>query len=219
MSILKTVNILIADSHPMIRHGITKMLSSKSSQYYFRILEAEDRTEAVNKIRHTSIDIVILDDMLPETTGPEMTKEMILVRPGIRVLVMSESLDLVHVIKTKGVGAYGFILKNIQTSELLAAIDEILNGNHYYSAVVANKLLQQNSPDLKATFSYTRKISPREHVVLKLVVLGKTNKEIADELYIGERTVETHRKNLMHKLQVRNAAALIRVSYEQRLLP
>ena len=219
MSSIKIISILIVDSHPMIRLGITKMLMSKNGSYQFRIFEAEDGPEALNKIQYSPIDIVILDYMLPETTGAEVAKEILQVRPYIRIIVMFELPELLHVIKTRNLGASGFVLKTIQTHELLSAVGEILKGKHYYSTTVANKLLQHNSVNRRATFSYSRKISPREHVVLKLVVLGKTNKEIADELYIGERTVETHRKNLMYKLQVRNAAALIRVSYEQHLLP
>jgi DNA-binding NarL/FixJ family response regulator len=215
----KIISILIVDSHPMIRHGITKMLMSKIGSYQFRILEAEDGPEALSKVQCSPLDIVILDYLLPENNGAQVAKEILRLQDGIRVLVMSDSSELLHVIQARNSGASGYILKNIQTAELLSAVSEILNGKHYYSALVANKILHENNAIQKGGCTHFRKISPREHAVLKLVVLGKTNKEIADELYIGERTVETHRKNLMCKLQVRNTAALIRAGYENQLLP
>jgi DNA-binding NarL/FixJ family response regulator len=195
------------------------MLTLKTGFYHFRVLEAENGAEALNKIQCAPVDIVIVDYMLPETTGAELAEEILQAHSSIRIIVMSESPDLLHIVKTRNSGASGFILKTIQTHELLSAVGEILKGKHYYSTVVANKLLQPYSTEIKETLSSSRKVTPREHVVLRLIVLGKTNKEIASELFIGERTVETHRKNLMYKLQVRNVAALIRVSYEQELLP
>ena len=219
MSSNKIISILIVDSHPMIRQGITKMLLSKIVPYQFRVLEAEDGSEAISKLQYTQIDLAILDYMLPENDGSELIKTILQAQPCIRIMIMFEITDLLNVIKTRNIGASGFVLKTIQTFELLSAVGEVLKGKHYYSAAVANKIIQQDSTDQKESAFCPRKISPKEHIVLRLIVLGKTNKEIARELFIGERTVETHRKNLMYKLQVRNAAALIRVGYEQQLLP
>lgn len=218
-AVAKPVNILIVDDRPMVRDGIKSMLTSKDTAFLFRLSEAEDGIEAIKKAQSRTFDIILLDYTLPETNGADVAEQIFRVQPDVRILAMSSFPELLYVVRMRDVGASGFILKNIQTLELLAAIRDVLNGKIYYSAPVANKLLQMNNGLLKTDAGSPAKASPRELKILKLIVMEKTNKEIADELYIGERTVETHRKNLMHKLQVKNTAGLIRAGYELKLLP
>jgi len=215
----KPIQILIIDNHPMDRYGIKAMLTSRRSAYFFRISEAEDGFDAMKKLLDCQFDIVLLDYMVPQISAPEVAKKIFMIQPDVRLLTMANSPELPFIMQMKNVGACGCILKNIQVSELLSAMHDVLNGRIYYSATIANKLLQQNTSHKNTSPNLSLKLSPRELSILKLIELGKTNREIGGELYIGERTVETHRKNLMFKLQVRNAAALIRAGYEQQLLP
>jgi DNA-binding NarL/FixJ family response regulator len=218
-TVAKPVNILIVDDHPMVRDGIKTMLTSKDTAFLFRLSEAEDGIDAIKKAQSRTFDIVLLDYTLPEANGADVAEQIFRIQPDVRILAMSSFPELLYVVKMRDAGASGFILKNIQTTELLAAIRDVLNGKIYYSAPVANKLLQTNSGVAKTNANRSARVSPQELKILKLIVMEKTNKEIADELYIGERTVETHRKNLMHKLQVKNTAGLIRAGYESNLLP
>lgn len=219
IELAKPIQILVIDSHPMNRYGIRAMLASRSSAYFFRIFEAEDAFDAVKKLQDRPFDLVLLDYMLPQISAPEVAKKIFMIQPDVRLLTMADSPELPLIMKMKNLGACGCIQKNIQVSELYSAMHDVLNGRIYYSATIANKLLQQNTSYKNISSNLSLKLSPRELSILKLIELGRTNREISGELYIGERTVETHRKNLMCKLQVRNAAALIRAGYEYRLIP
>lgn len=211
--------ILIVDDHPMVRDGIRFMLNSKSEHYHFRILDAEDASDALKKIVSHVFDVILLDYQLPGTQGPDLAKQILQVQPDTRILCMSNYAELMNIQKMLATGVAGYITKSVGALELILAIKEILGGRPYHSAEVANKLLAGEKKLPSTVNEMAHKLSPRETEILKLIAIEKTNKEIANQLYLGERTVETHRKNIIQKLGVKNTAGLVRVGYELKILP
>ena len=215
----KICRVLIIDDHPMVRNGIRFMLDSKSDRYLFRISEAEDAADTIRKLGSYAFDIILLDYQLPGTHGSELAEQILQVQPDTRILCMSSYNELMNIQKMIHAGAAGYIIKNVGAAELASAIQDILNGKAYYSSAAANKLLEGNRTNPNWQMEDHHKLSPRELEILKLIAIEMTNKEIAEALYLGERTVETHRKNILLKLGVKNTAGLIRAGYELKILP
>lgn len=195
------------------------MLDSKNDQYQFRLMEAEDAPETLRKVGLHAFDIILLDYQLPGTQGPELAAQILKLQPDTRIVCMSSYTELMNIQKMISAGAVGYITKTIGALDLVTAIKELLSGKSYYSAGVANKLLESGRKTHYPATEIAHRLSPRELQILKLIAIEKTNKEIASELFVGERTVETHRKNLIQKLGVKNTAGLIRVGYELKILP
>jgi two-component system response regulator NreC len=213
----RSCRVLVVDDHEMVRKGVHLILDSRMEQYDFRVLEAEDGSETIQKISKNHYDLILLDYGLPDIEGPELTERILYRQPGVHILGMSAFADLAKCKKMLRAGAKGFIVKNVRGAELLIGIQQILAGGTYFSAVVANEML--NEGFRKPMYAKEgRVIGRRELEVLQLIAVGKSNKEIAGQLFRGVRTIETHRKNLLRKLGVRNSADLVRVAYEMRLL-
>lgn len=215
----QTCQILIIDDHQMVRKGIRFMLESKNDQFQFRIVEAEDASDAMRKLAGHGFDIILLDYQLPGLQGPELTEKILQIQPDARIICMSSYTELMNVRKMTQAGAAGYIAKSIDALELIAAIKSLMNGQAYYSAAIANILLTDNRRAPQHYNEAPRRLSSRELEILKLIALEKTTREIASQLYLGERTVETHRKNIIQKLGVKNTAGLIRVAHELKILP
>jgi len=212
------VNLLIVDDHKMIRDGIHVMLSSLKKFYQFKITEAESGEEAIHIISRKDFDIVIIDYRLPGMTGVQTVEEIMRYKPGIRMLALSNYDELAYIESMIAAGAKGYILKNIEPSQLLNAIRTLMEDKVYYSNEVAIKLIEGHKKKTVHS-SFTRnRLTKREIEVLKLIAMEMTNEEIARELSVGKRTVDTHRQNLLMKLQVKNTVGLTKAAYALNLV-
>jgi DNA-binding NarL/FixJ family response regulator len=142
---LEKIHLLIIDDHQMIRDGIRVMLESQNKNYSFVITEAENGEDAVKKILHTNFDIVLIDYQLPKMTGAETIKEILLYKPQTKILALSNYDEVTYINNMLKAGAKGYILKNIEPSELLTAIKTVLNNKKYYSNEVAVKLIENEN--------------------------------------------------------------------------
>ena len=211
--------ILTVDTQPMVRNGIRYMLESKIEPYIFQIAEAGNVSDAIRKLSIRIYQIVLLEYELPEEQGPSLAHQIFQIQPDTRIICMSARTDLTNIQSMIQAGASGYISKTVRTDELITAISEILNGRTYYSSQMANRLLQEGYPIFKPRNKILHKLSARETEVLKLIAHAKTNKEVAKELFLGERTIETHRKNLILKLGAKNTAGALKAAYELKILP
>jgi DNA-binding NarL/FixJ family response regulator len=215
---VKIIRLLIVDDHQMVRDGIRIMLESKKNFLRFEIDEAENGEIAIQKILRKNFDIVLIDYQLPGMTGIETLQRIHLYKKDIKVLVLSNYDEFSYVKSMMDEGANGYILKNIDPSQLIHAIQSVLAGTPYYSNEVALKLIDSAKSSDKSVSANKSGLSKRELEILKMIAIEMTNDEIAKSLFISKRTVDTHRQNLLKKLQVKNTAGLIKAAYAFDLL-
>jgi DNA-binding NarL/FixJ family response regulator len=211
---MKTLKILLVDDHKMIRDGIKSMLESQENKYKFIIDEAEDGEEGLAKSK-ANPHIIIMDYQLPKMSGAETAALILGSNPKAKILALSNYNEYMYIDKMIKTGVKGFILKNIGPEELLKAIETILNGSIYYSSDVAVKMMSfdNNSAQSKKTPKDNKLeeiLSQRELEVLKCIGEEYTSEEIAKKLSISKRTVDSHRQNIMNKLNVKNIAGLVK---------
>ncbi len=200
--------VFIVDDHPMVIEGIRSMLQELS-----HIEVAGHATNAASCLGFfvkNSADVVLLDINLPDQSGIEVCKELIRRRPALKIIALTNFDQLTYLQNMKDAGAQGYLLKNSSLEEIEKAIQAVVAGGEYWLGrdSVRDSIKEHNQPLL------TR----REIEVLKLIAEGLTNQEIADKLFVSASTVDSHRKNLISKLQVKNTAALVRTAFENKII-
>lgn len=213
----RTIKVLLADDHFLVRQGLR---SSLSEYPQIQIVgEARNGREAVDKTQSLEPDVVLMDINMPEMNGLEATAALRKNGSNSRVLALTVHSNKQYLLQIIRSGAQGYVLKDTSPDELVRGIQTVLNGQAFFSPSVSGVVLQllreeQRGP---ATAGSTR-LTPREAQIVKLVAAGKTNKEIAAELDVNVRTIETQRYQLMRRLNVRNAAELTRFAVERGLV-
>jgi len=211
-----TVSIVLADDHPIVREGLGAILRGETD---FRIVgEAADGAEAVRAVERLRPDILILDLMMPGLSGLEVARQVAKRAPRTRIVVLSMHSDVAYVAEVLRAGAGGYVLKESGVGELVRAIREVQAGRQYFSPPLDPERLRASAAGASVPGPY-ESLTAREREVLNLTVEGYTGGEIAERLFISQRTVETHRANLMRKLSVRNQKELIRHALEHGRTP
>ena len=207
--------LLICDDHPIVREGIKVTLSQ---QPMIEVVgEASNGREAVSETKRVRPEIVLMDMSMPELNGLEATIQIKDFDKGIKVLIMSLYDDEDVVMRCLAAGASGYVLKDAPLSQLIYAIQSVSKGHEYLDPGVTRNVsehLQQSRPEQS---SYDR-LSPREREVLRLVAEGLSLKKIAIRLNLSIKTVGTHKYNLMTKLDIHNAAGLIRYAIHNKVV-
>jgi DNA-binding NarL/FixJ family response regulator len=215
---VKIIRLLIIDDHQMVRDGIRVMLDSRKNSFVFEIDEAENGEIAIQKILKKNFDIVLIDYQLPGMSGTETLQRIRSYKKDIKALALSNHDEVFYIKSMIDEGANGYILKNIEPSQLIQAIQSVLAGTPYYSNEVALKLIDSAENSDKSVNAFKSGLTKRQLEVLKMIAQEMTNDEIAQALYISKRTVDTHRQNLINKLDVKNTAGLIKAAYTLKLL-
>jgi len=217
---MRKTTILIADDHKIFREGLAELLGKE--QHMEVIGDAGNGTEIHILLKEQHVDIILMDiDMGEgETSGIELTKEITKLYPKTKVLALSMHGDKNYIVKMLEAGATGYILKNAGKEEMINAIQTVANGNTYFSSQVSAKLLEQiiNPLSAKKNKSGSIALTEREIEVLKLIADEYSNPEIAEMLFISIRTVDTHRRNLLDKLGVKNTAGLVKYAIQNGFL-
>ena len=207
---MEKIKLMIVDDHPMVLEGMKALLTN--FDYMSVAATATNAFEAMDKLKHQPVDIVIADINLPEVSGIELTTRIKKEYPGIKVLAMSTFKERSYISQMIKNGASGYLVKSASKEEIEAAIQSANEGKLYLS-------LDINSIDLNSEVtSDVPVVSRREKEVLQLIVDGLTNPQIAEELFISLHTVDSHRKNLLAKFNVNNTASLIRVAIKNNLV-
>jgi two-component system nitrate/nitrite response regulator NarL len=201
------INIYLIDDHKIFVRGVSTLLNNESDLQVVGF--SFDGQNILDYLGHNSIDLVITDIHLPEVSGIELTRQIKETLPQIKVIGLS-MFDKAEVIQELiKAGADGYLIKDIEKSELLHAIHYVMEGNMYYSGAVAEVLLQSmTNKDL---------LTRREREIIKLIVDEKTNAMIADALFISEHTVESHRKNIFRKTNAKSLVGLVKYAYENKI--
>jgi two-component system nitrate/nitrite response regulator NarL len=211
----KPIRLLIVDDHPVVRKGIAASLSQES---HIQIVgEAADGVQALRMARELKPDIMLTDIDLPEKNGLIVTETIRKEIPSIRVLILSMHTNTDYVLRIVQSGASGYVLKGGSTEDLVRAIEIVNSGEAFFSPEVARTALNQfvrghgNGGSLST-------LTAREREVLIQIAGGLSNKEIASQLGVGVRTVETHRERIMKKLNIHSVAGLTKFALAQGLI-
>jgi NarL family two-component system response regulator LiaR len=204
----KPIRVLVADDHMIVRTGIRHVLESEPG---FEVVgEAANGTEALALTAELRPDVVVLDISMPGVSGLELATRLRSTGGGARVLILSMHDNAEYVLESVRAGAHGYLLKDTAATELRTAIRAVCQGESYFSQPVASRLSAAVRGEHDPQPAGLDQLTGREREVLHGIAQGRTNKEIATELGISHRTVETHRESLMRKLQIRTVAELTR---------
>lgn len=211
----KKIKVLIVDDHPVVRKGLWSCLDSRPN---IKIIgEATNGMEALKQIPALNPDVVLMDISMPEMDGLQVTEKLHKDLPELKVLVLSVSSNRETVLRIIRAGARGYVLKESAPEELVRAIELVNAGEAFFSPPVARIALNQYVSELDESDPASR-LSDREREVLVLIASGRSNKEIANELGIGVRTIETHRERIMRKLSIRSVAGLTKFAIANGLV-
>jgi DNA-binding NarL/FixJ family response regulator len=216
---MKRITILLADDHTIVREGFRKVLELEAD---FEVVgEAEDGRRAVTLAKQLRPAVVLMDIAMPQLNGLEATRQILKGIPSTRILILTGYNDDAYVKSATESGAVGFMLKHAAASVLFEGIREINKGHTFFGPFIT-KLLPEHERKLldRAGRSKPRKagLTPREMEVFQLIAEGKANKQIAAELDIGMKTVETHRERLIVKLNIHNTAGLTRHAISEGII-
>jgi DNA-binding NarL/FixJ family response regulator len=204
-----TIRTLIVDDHPMVAEGIQSILETYDDIEVVGTLG--DGQSAVDQLTTLAPDVVLMDLNMPGVSGLAATEMMLERRPDTRILILSMHDSLEYIATAMRHGAKGYVLKDVPTDEIRKAIDTVMQGKTYLCTGAA-EALEPNISDGRET------LTGREQTVLLELAMGKSNKEVALDLDISVRTVETHRKNIKRKLDITSTAGLTRYAMEHGVL-
>lgn len=205
------IKLIIADDHPMFGTGLKSLLESDSDLEVVAI--AEDGQMLLKLLDEHYCDVVLLDLNMPNVSGLEVL-EQFNGRSLPKFIVLSMHMEGQYVAQAVRFGAMGYLAKNAKMDELKKAILAVMNGDKYFNREITEVLINNMAVEQPKR----QDISSREQQVLQLVANGRTTKEIAEELVVSVRTIETHRVNLMKKLKVANTAELIKVAAQLSII-
>jgi len=209
------IRLLLVDDHPIVRRGMRMCLSQHSRIQI--IGEAGDGREALSKAHELNPHVILMDIDMPQMNGLAVTDLLRREKPGIKVLILSMYSNTDYVMRIIQCGARGFVLKEASPSELVQAIESVHAGQTHFSPDVARVALNQVVRGSGESTPLSR-LTNREREVLVQIADGLSNKEIAHQLSIGVRTVETHRERIMRKLDIHSVAGLTRFAISQGMV-
>ena len=212
---MAALRILLADDHTVLRSGLRHMLGSHAD--FTVVGEAANGLEAIEQARMLKPDLILLDLSMPGIGGLDALVRIRSELPWVKVLVLTMHDDPGYVRHSLAAGAVGYVLKTAADEELLTALRVVANGGTYVYPTLASRALQ-GEPGQPGPADEDGGLSQRETQVLQLLALGYTNQEIAEQLVVGVRTVETYRKRIMDKLNLHTRAQLVRYALAHHLI-
>lgn len=209
------IKMLVADDHRIFIYGLAALLQRETNIQHIEF--AANGKEAIDKGHH-GFDIILMDINMPLIDGIEATREIRRRNSEVKIIMLSMLADFQTVGQALRAGASGYLLKSTDQDELIRAIQKVRRGEIYLSKPLAGILVQNDHMTSLSLQEKTESlVTPRERAILKLIVEGKTDSEIADILHISDKTVSTHRKNMLAKLKLRNTAQLVKFAIENSL--
>ncbi len=211
------IRVLIADDHALVREGIRRVLDEDTG--FDVVGEVSDGRQAIQRIAELDPDVAILDISMPEVGGLEAARTLRDGGADVKILILSMHDESEYVIRAVHAGAAGYLLKDdAGPAHLRQAVRAVHAGDSYFSPAVATKLTDALRGGSSGSADPLERLTGRELEVLRLVAAGRSNKQIAAELGISRRTVESHRESMMRKIEIRTVAGLTRFALENGLL-
>lgn len=202
------IRIFLVDDHPMVIEGLHNMLLQIDDVQV--VGHAANAASCLGFFVSNDADVVLLDINLPDESGIDLCRKILKKKDGVKIIALTNNEQLSYLHGMKDAGAKGYLLKNASLQMIESALRSVLSGNECW-------LGKDNIRDSLSNDSQLL-LTRREVEVLKLIAEGLTNPEIADKLYVSASTIDSHRKNMISKLQVKNTAALIRKAFEKKII-
>lgn len=216
---MKTIKVVLADDHEIVRNGIKSTLSDAKN---IKVIgEASNGLEAIGAVKKLQPDVLVIDITMPEMNGIEAVGIIHKKYPEVKCMILSMHDREEYVFKSIEAGAMGYLLKDTGKAEFIQAITKVAQGEKHFSTTITDVLVTGYLHKIKNPAPADEGegvLTKREKGILKLIVNGKNNREIADQLDISIRTIETHRANIMKKLKVKNAVELVRVALDEKIV-
>lgn len=216
---MEKIKVILADDHQMFLDGLSSLLSQVKDVQV--IAAVNSGKEVLEKLQTRMPDLIIVDLNMPGMDGLQTTREIKKIYPHLKVLGLTMENDLQLVTGMLEAGASGYILKNTGKAELELAVRQVMKGEAYLSQSLSNQLAQnllQNFHQRNEVKNELSTLTTRELEILKMIALENSNTEIAEQLFISPKTVETHRKNLMKKIGVKNSLGVYKFAVKHQLL-
>ena len=211
------LNVLLADDHAVVREGLKRLIEAQPDMKV--VGEAADGREAVDKAMRLCPEIAVIDVSMGELNGAEATRLLLQACPGAKVLALTVHEDKSYLRELLDAGASGYVLKRAAADELVRAIRAVASGGVYVDPRVAGKLLRTFAEPHASPGNRNADLSERETAVMRLIAQGYTNKEIAAQLGVSVKTVETYKARSMEKLGLRSRVDIVRLATERGWLP
>lgn len=213
---MKRIRILIVDDHALVRSGFRAMLE-KAPEIEV-VAEASDGLEAIEKVGTTFPDVLLMDIGMVPMNGLDATARIRREYPDVKVIILSMHANEEYVLRALRGGAAGYLLKNSKFAELRTAIQTVAAGEIYLSARVSQHVIENYVRSMEVEKSPLEELTPRQREILKLIAEGKNNREIAASLGVSMKTVDTHRTQLMQRLNIHDIAGLVRFAIKMGLI-
>lgn len=213
----KAITLFLADDHPVVREGIKASLSGNRT---IKVIgEASDGKEAVTAAKKLKPDVILMDIQMPEMSGLEATKILVKALPKTKILALTTHDNKEYIVNMTKLGAKGYVFKDTPPSELVKAIETICSGGVFYSPK-AGKVLSEELEEMAGRPSANpfSDLTPREVEVLRLIVSGSNNNDIAKTLNVSPRTVHAHKHHIASKLGVTNVAGLTTIALREGVI-
>jgi DNA-binding NarL/FixJ family response regulator len=208
------IKIAIADDHQIVIDGLHSLL--KGFNRYTIVIETTKPETMLEQLKQEPADILLTDIMMPGMNGIELAQQIRKEFPGMKIIALSmngEGSIVNQMIEESDIN--GYLLKNIGQTEFIQALDKVSNGGIYFSEEVLQEMLTASE---RKKIAEENKLTKREIEIIQLIEKEYTNKDIAEELFLSERTVETHRKNIFRKTKTNSLIGLIKYAYEHKLI-
>ena len=215
---MRTVKILLADDHGIVRKGLRFLLEQQSGMEVLG--EAGNGREAVKAAEELVPDVIIMDIAMPQLNGIEATAHIVKRNPEIGVIILSMHADEGYLLRALSAGAKGYLLKDSAETDLVRAVQVVANKRPFFSPAISQTLLDNYLTQLqqKGLQDSYDLLTDREKEILQLLAEGRSNKEVANLLNLSVYTVETHRTNIMQKLDLHNTAEIVLYAVRKRII-
>ncbi|MEZ4798926.1 MAG: response regulator transcription factor [Flavobacteriales bacterium] len=204
--------VLLVDDHAIVTDGLKSLISGADD--YEVVASCSNGREAIELLSHVKVDIVLMDIDMPEMNGIEATRAIKKQFDNVKIIILTMHDEKAMIKALMEDGADGYLLKNSSKEELINALNNVREGKIHLSEEANSILLKKDGDGSKVLADLTE----REVEILRHIAEGLSNKEIGDQLFISHRTVDTHRTNLMQKLEVHNVAGLVRIAIQEGLV-
>ena len=216
---MKTINLYLVDDHELFVTGLVNLLTDKPGFHVSGYAHKAVTFLEELKENYMDVDVFLIDINMPDMSGIDLTKSIIKVKPGAKILALSMYADFHFVQKMIGAGAKGYAVKSANINELLSAIRMVHEGRNYLHEQIKDTVIEALGnkdvfEEMRST-STKNTLSKREREILSLVAREKTSQQIAEQLFISELTVETHRKNIMIKTNIKSTVGLVKYAIRE----
>ena len=208
------IRVLVADDHTVVRRGVLQILAEAPDMIVAE--EASTGHDALRSAQKNDYDVILLDISMPDINGLEVLKQLRVFKPEQKVLILSMYPESQYAVRALKAGASGYLTKESAPDELVAAVRKVSRGDRYITLSLAEELAAQLGGEERETLS--EDLSDREYQVMRLLALGKTVTEVAEELSLSTKTISTYRVRVLQKLGLRNTAEIIRYAVERGLV-